>query len=239
VDAPDFSTLTDDQYSDLLTHQAHPRFRDPDVWSTLTSPENIERTRSILVQMHQRTANALGRKKSEREAFEQECRARGAAGKAAWFESQPAYENTRRKMAGFHQLVQQAISDVGKIQKDHNRAGSHLVSNAARETLRQLAVAVQRHQAQHAKSGSIAEQQDYELWQLLDRLTVPCGPNHEQTSLRTMLDFYWTDVTPITDTESGREAAERSMRKAPAGRSSSYTGVPRARHLGNQKDLAS
>lgn len=237
MDAADFSTLTDDQYSDLLTHQAHPRFRDPAVWDALTSPENIERTRAVLVQMHQRTANALGRKKSEREAFEQECRARGAAGKAAWFESQPAYENTRRKMAGFHQRIQQAISDVGKIQKDHNRAGSHLVSNAARETLRQLAVAVQRHQAQHAKAGSIAEQQDYELWQLLDRLTVPCGPNHEPTSLRTMLDFYWTDVEQTTAAGDARAVAERSMRQAPAGRSSQYAGVPRARHVGSEKPL--
>lgn len=238
MDAPDLATLTDDQYSDLLTAQVHPRYRDADVWATVTNVENIARTRAVLVDMHQRTAATLSRKKSEREAFEQECRARGAAGKSAWFESQPAYENTRRKMAAFHQKVQQAISEVGKLQRDHNRAGSQQISNAARVTLRQLAIAVQKHQAAHAKAGSIAEQQDYELWQLLDRLTVPCGPNQEPTSLRTMLDFYWTEVEETSQATAGREAAERSMRQAPAGRSAPYAGVPRARHVGNQKDLA-
>lgn len=239
MDAPDLTTLTDDQYSDLLTGQVHPKFRDPDVWNTLTSPENIERTRTVLVHIHQRTAITLGRKKAERDAFEQECRARGAAGKAEWFQSRPAYEASRRKTAAFHQKVQQAISEVGKIQRTHNRATSHQSSNASRDTLRLLAIAVQQHQAVHAKAGSIAGQEDYELWQLLDRLTVPCGPNQEATTLRTMLDFYWTDVDVVDQSEEARSAAERTMRQAPAGRSSQYTGVPRARHVGNQKPLAS
>lgn len=237
MDAADFSTLTDDQYSDLLSGQVHPRFRDPDVWEAITSPENIERTRTVLAHIHQRTATTLGRKKSERDAFEQECRARGEAGKAEWFESRPAYEDSRRKTAAFHQKVQQAMSEVGKIQKSHNRAGSHQVSNAARVTLRKLAVAVQRHQAMHAKSGTIAGQEDYELWQLLDRLTVPYGPNQEPTSLRTMLDFYWTDVEPTTSADEDRAVAERAMRQAPAGRSGQFAGMPRARHVGSDKPL--
>ncbi|MFF7527334.1 hypothetical protein [Streptomyces pseudovenezuelae] len=238
MDAPDFSTLDDEQYSDLLSGQVHPKFRNPDVWAALTSTENIERTRAVLVDMHQRTAATLHRKKTERDAFEQECRARGAAGKQAWFQSRPAYEDSRRKTALFHQKVQQAISEVTKAQKANNRATSHLVSNAARETLRQLAIAVQRHQATHAKTGTIAGQEDYELWQLLDRLTVPCGPNQEPTTLRTMLDFYWTDVEVRTAGEQERAAAEKAMRQAPAGRSGQFTGVPRARHVGNQKDLS-
>jgi hypothetical protein len=169
--------------------------------------------------------------------FEQECRARGAAGKAAWFESRPAYEDSRRKAAAFHQKVQQAISELGKIQKTQNRADNHKNINEARETLRKLAVAVQRHQAMHAKSGTIAGQEDYELWQLLDRLTVPYGRNQEPTSLRTMLDFYWTDVEPTTAADEDRASAERTMRQAPGGRSSQYAGVPRARHVGSEKPL--
>ena len=238
MDAPDLSTLDDDQYSDLLTSQVHPRFRNQDTWNTLISPQHIERTRSILVDMHQRTANTLRRKKAERDAFELECRARGAAGKAAWFESRPAYEDTRRKTALFHQKVQQAVSEVGKIQRTQNRATSHHASNAARVTLRKLAMAVHRHQAQHAKSGTIAAQEDYELWQLLDRLTVPYGPDQDPTSLRTMLDFYWTDVNVATDEDQDRAAAEQQMRQAPAGRSARFTGAPKARHVGGEKGLA-
>lgn len=238
MDAPDFSALTDEQYSDLLSGQVHPKFRNPDVWAALTSLEHIERTRAVLVDIHQRTANTLHRKKSERDAFEQECRARGAAGKRAWFETRPAWEDSRRKTAAFHQKVQQAISEVSKIQKANNRATSHLVSNAGRDTLRQLAVAVQRHQAAHARSGEIAGQEDYELWQALDRLTVPCGPEQEPTSLRTMLDFFWADVTPVSGGEAARSAAEKTMRQAPAGRSARFNGMPKARHVGNEKGLA-
>jgi hypothetical protein len=237
LDAADFSALTDDQYSDILSGQVHPKFRDPDVWNALTSPENIERTRAVLTDMNQRTANTLRRKRSEREVFEQECRARGAAGKQAWFESRPAYEDSRRKTAAFHQKVLSAISELGKLNKDRNRADNHKNINEARETLRKLAVQVQRHQAMHAKSGTIAGQEDYELWQLLDRLTVPYGPNREPTSLRTMLDFFWTNVDVIGQADEERAVAERAMRQAPAGRSSQYTGVPRARHVGSEKPL--
>jgi hypothetical protein len=238
VDEPDLNTLTDDQYSDLLTSQVHPKYRDQHTWDLLTSPEHIERTRAVLTNMHQRTAATLHRKKSEREAFEQECRARGAAGKSAWFESQPQYEASRRRTALFHQKVQQAISDLGKIQKKHNRATTEQSVTASRNTLRQLAMAVQRHQALHAKAGTIAEQHDYELWQLLDRLTVPIGPHQEPTSLRTMLDFYWTDVDVPSAADEARAQAERSMRRAPGGRSAQFSGVPRARHVGNEKPLA-
>ncbi|WP_037688666.1 hypothetical protein, partial [Streptomyces scabiei] len=216
----------------------HPPARTPEVWELLTSADNIERSRIILNRVHQRTANSLRRRKEEREAFQQECHARGPAGKQEWFETRPEYENWRRRAANFHQTVQAAISELGKIQRTHNRSMSRDSRNDARESLRKLAIAVQRHQALHAKSGTIAAQEDYELWQLLDRLTVPCGPNQEPTTLRTMLDFYWTDVD-ATDTESeSREATERTMKKAPAGRSGEFTGMPRARHAGGQKNLA-
>lgn len=239
MDAPDLSALDDEQYEDLAIAQAHPRSRDPEIWGQLTSPENIERTRLVLMNVHQRTAAALRRRKTEREAFQQECHARGAEGKKEWFESRPEYEKWRRGAAGFHQMVQSAISDLGKIQRSHNRkALTQRAGQDARDTLRRLSIAVQRHQALHAKAGSIAEQQDYELWQMLDRLTVPCGPDQEPTPLRTMLDFYWTDVDMVDDAEEKRRTAEKSMQQAPAGRSARFTGTPRARHVGNEKGLA-
>ncbi|MFF8910615.1 hypothetical protein [Streptomyces olivaceoviridis] len=239
MDAPDLSALDDEQYEDLAIAQAHPRSRDPEVWNLLTSPEHIERTRTILANVHARTAAALRRRKTEREEFQQECHARGEAGKKEWFESRPEYEKWRRGAAGFHQMVQSAISELGKAQRNHNRkALTQRSSQEAREALRKLSIAVQRHQARHAKTGSIAEQQDYELWQMLDRLTVPCGPDQEPTTLRTMLDFYWTNVDMTDDAEEERRATEKVMRRAPAGRSAQFTGIPRARHVGNEKGLA-
>lgn len=239
MDAPDLNTLDDHDYEQLAVRNAHPRHRDPDLWAQLTSREHITRTRTALNNVHQRTAATLRRRKTERDAFQQECHARGEAGKQEWFATRPEYERWRRGTASFHQMIQAAISEVGKLERRLNhRASTQQSSQAARETLRKLAVAVQRHQAAHAKSGQIAGQEDYELWQLLDRLTVPCGPNQDPTSLRTMLDFYWTDVDVRTDEDVAQAEAERTMRQVPAGRSARYQGVPRARHVGNEKELA-
>jgi hypothetical protein len=214
------------------------RQRDPQAWQLLTSPDHINRTRETLTMVNQRTASTLRRRKTEREAFHQECRQRGAEGKREWFETKAEYEEWRRKAAWFHQTVLSAISELSKLTRDRNRAGNQLQQDESRETLRKLAAAVNRHQAAHAKSGQIAGQEDYELWQLLDRLTVPCGPNQDPTTLRTMLDFYWTDVEVRTAGEQVQAAAEKTMRQAPAGRSARFTGVPRARHVGNEKGLA-
>ena len=239
MDAPDLTTLDDRDYEQFTVAQAHPKHRDPAIWALLTSPQHIGRTRTVLNNVHQRTAATLRRRKSDREAFEQECRARGEAGKQEWFASRPEYERWRRGTAGFHQMIQSAISELGKLQRVQNhQATTQQSAQAARETLRQLSVAVRRHQAAHAKSGTLAAQEDYELWQLLDRLTVPCGPGQEPTTLRTMLDFYWTDVETVTDADASRAQSERTMRQAPAGKSAQYTGVPKARHVGSEKGLS-
>ncbi|MFK0288332.1 hypothetical protein ACIQVL_48850 [Streptomyces sp. NPDC090499] len=238
MDAPDLLNLTDAQYEELLSANINPKMRDTRVWELLTGPEHLPRTRELLARIHQRTANSMRRKKAEREEFHQQCHARGIEGKAEWFATLPEYEAWRRRAAYFHQTAQAALSELGKIQRSQNRAVTSQSSQQARETLRKLAIAVQRHQALHAKAGSIAGQEDYELWQLLDRLTVPCGPGQEQTTLRTMLDFYWTDVDVVDDREEARAAAEKAMRRAPGGRSNEFTGMPRARHVGSDKPLA-
>ena len=238
MDAPDLSILDDDQYADLAAGHINPRTRDPEVWELLTSEANLQRTHEALTAVNHRTASTLRRRKTEREAFHQECRQRGAAGKTEWFETKAEYEDWRRKAAFFHQATLAAISELTKLAKDRNRAGNQRNRDDSREALRKLAAAVNRHQAAHAKSGQIAEQGDYELWRLLDRLTVPCGPDQEPTTLRTMLDFYWTDVDVRTEAAQRQEAVERAMRQAPAGRSATFSGVPRARHVGGDKGLS-
>jgi hypothetical protein len=239
VDAAALTQLSDGELEELLTANIHPPRRDPEVWAAITHPDNLPRARQILVNIHERTASVLRRRKTERDAFRAECFARGAAGKADWFAGQAEYDAARRRTANFHQRVQRAISELGKEQRNVNRAMSIDVVNEARETLRQLSVAVQRHQATHARDGGIAEQSDYELWQALDRLTVPTGPGQAPTTLRTMLDIYWTDVAPVTDEDSQRTQAERMMRSGPKGRPASFSSTPRARHTHNGKDLAS
>lgn len=238
MDAQQLARLDDKQYEQVAIDNAHPPARDPEAWAALTHPDNIGRTRDILAGVHQRTATALRSRKAQREEFQRECLARGAAGKRDWFESRAEYEKWRRRAANFHQTIQRAMAELGKAHRQVNRENNTRLAQEARESLRGLALAVQRHQAMHVRSGQRPAQEDYELWQLLETLTVPCGPNSEPTTLRTMLDFYWTDVEPVAVGEESQAAAERVMRSAPGGRSSRFGGVPQARHVGNDKRLA-
>lgn len=238
MDAQLLAQLDDQQYEDLVIQNAHPPARDADVWAALTHPDTINRTRNTLVGLAARTGNTLRTRKAERDRFQQECHARGETGKKEWFASRAEYEDWRRRAGNFHQTILRAVSELNRAQKTINRSSNHSIAQDHRETLRKLALAVHQHQAAHAKSGGIADQSDYELWQLLDQLTVPCGPTQEQYTLRMMLDFYWTDVTPISEAEDRRAQAERTMRSAPAGQSSAYAGVPKARHVHNDKKLA-
>ncbi|MCX4606807.1 hypothetical protein OG402_41000 [Streptomyces anulatus] len=239
MDAARLAQLPDNEVEQLIVSNIHPPARDPETWAAIIHPDNLARSRQLLVNVHERTASVLRRRKTERDAFRTECFARGEAGKADWFGTQAEYEATRRRGANFHQRVQRAISELGREQRNVNRAQSVEVAHGARETLRRLSVAVQRHQAAHARAGGIADQTDYELWQLLDRLTVPTGPDQTPTTLRTMLDIYWTDVTPVTAETAQRAEAEQMMRSGPQGRPGSFSGTPRARHAHNGKDLAS
>ncbi|MFE1230605.1 hypothetical protein [Streptomyces sp. NPDC058745] len=134
--------------------------------------------------------------------------------------------------------MQNALAELRRAKRDANRAQGDRGAGAQRDTLRRLALAVQRHQALHARAGGIAEQADYELWRVLDTLTVPLGHDQEQVPLRTMLDIYWTEFTPVTDKDLETERAEKTMRSAPAGQSGQYVGVPQARHVHNGKGLA-
>ncbi|GAA2770379.1 hypothetical protein [Streptomyces showdoensis] len=238
MDARQITALDDEAFEELLLAHVHPPVRDPDVWAGLTHPDNIRRTQSVAAAKHQRTAHALRKRKAEREVFQQECLARGYEGKRDWFETRAEYESWRSRAGNFHQTMQKALSEIARIMRDQNRSAGDRSFGAQRNTLRLLALAVSKHQAAHARAGGVAEQQDYELWRVLDQLTVPTGPDQDQVSLRTMLDVYWTEVNPVSDVEERRADAERMMRGAPGGQSSRYAGVPRARHVDNGKGLA-
>lgn len=239
MDARTLTALDDEDYEQLIIRNAHPPARNADIWAALTHPDNINRTRERLAAVHQRAGNNLRKKKAERDVFGQECHARGEAGKREWFATRGEYEDWRRRAANFHQTMQRALSELGKIHRQVNRDANAENRNQHRQALRELAVAVQRHQALHMRSGERPGQADYELWQLLGSITVPYGPDQAPTTLRTMLEFCWTDVHPVDDGEEERAVAERTMRTAPAGRAAQFTGSPRARHVGNRKDLAS
>ncbi|AJT68991.1 hypothetical protein [Streptomyces chattanoogensis] len=237
MDVHALDRLDNDAYERLVLDNAHPPARDQETWELLLSRPLIDRTRDTLSALVQRNVSALRKRKAEREAFQTECFARGPAGKKDWFDTRNEYEEWRHRAANFARTVQNALADVNRAKRDHNRSANHTVAQEHRECLRKLALAVQRHQAAHARAGGVAEQPDYELWRVLDQITVPMGPSSEPTSLRTMLDIYWTDVASVDTADEQRAGAERAMRTAPAGQSGRFSGVPKARHVDNGKRL--
>lgn len=238
MDAQQLAALDDGAYEVIAKDNAHPPARDPETWAALVHSMNINRTREAYTTMLARTAATMKYRKTERDVFHQECLTRGEAGRREWFATRAEYENWRRRAGNFHQTMQKALADVGRAQKTINRSANHQVAQDHRERLRELSLAISRHQAEHARSGGIAEQCDYELWRLLDQITVPIGPANEPTTLRTMLDIYWTDVEPVTAQRAAEDRAEAMMREAPGGQSARFSGVPRARHVDNGKRLA-
>lgn len=238
MDAQQIAALSDDDYNKLVNANIHQRERDTAAWRILLSPEFVIRTHDQLNVTYQRVIGALRKRKAGRDVFQSECFKRGDAGKREWFETRPEYEEWRRRAVNFHRAVQDAMAEINKARKEANILQNDQVSHRHREALRELAVAVRDHQAEHARAGGVAEQPDYELWQALDRVTVPCGPGGRPVSLRSMLDVYWYEVEPETAVGRAQDGAERLMRSAPAGRSSRYGGIPEARHVHNDKTIA-
>ncbi|MFF9787159.1 hypothetical protein [Streptomyces nigrescens] len=222
----------------LVIDNAHPPARKPKIWAALTHPDLIDRTCETLTTLVQRNTAALCKRRADNLDLQQKCLARGAAGRKEWFEAKAEYDQWRRRASNFGRTAQNALKLAKETRKGINRAANHNVAQEHRERLRELALAVQKHQAAHAKAGGIADQADYELWRALDQIAVPIGPSSELTSLRTMLDIYWTDVTPVDEVEERRARSERAMRSAPAGQSAKFSGAPKARHVGNGKRLA-
>lgn len=236
MDIQQLAQLNGADYEEIVNKNIHIKTADADVWAALTSPELISRTRETMSGIFQRVSTTIRIRKGKREEFHQECFRRGPAGKTEWFESVSEYEMWRIRAGHFQAAVQARLSELGKLQKDLNRASNHLNQDRNREALRQLAVLVQRHQAAHAQAGGIAEQCDYELWQSLDRIMV--SVYDREVTLRSMLEVFWFDVAPSTAAEERGVLAEKLMQSAPAGQGSRFSGVPKARHVGNEKRLA-
>lgn len=239
MDVQELADLEDSQFESVIIANAHPPNRDPEVWAALTDPNLIDRTRDTLTTLYQRNMGGIIKRRDEHEAFRRECRALGRSGWKSLAAAQAEYEERRRRATNFGRTMQNALAVVKETRRNINRATNHQTAQDMRERLRELAQALQKHQVAHARIGGVAEQHDYELWQALDRIRVPLGPDSKMVSLRSMLDVYWTDVQPVSDEESRRTQAERVMRSAPAGQSAMFSGVPRARHVHNDKGLAS
>jgi hypothetical protein len=245
MDVDAISQLDDSAFRELITTNIHPADNTDEAWKQLTAPQVVERTHDTLQAMRKQVEAALGKRRRDIEDFRTECHLRGPAGKQDYFAAKTEYQDWKRRANSFRYMVEarqaqarSALRAAVATARQENLQEARPLSRkrvAYHDALRDLALAVQRHQAAFAVSGRIAEQQDYDLWRRLGEIRVPVRDDDE-ASLRDMLITFWVETE--ADTAKERRDNERLMRQVPAGRSSTFEGTPRARHLGNGKSLA-
>ena len=85
-------TLSDRDFEDVVLRTAHSPTRDRKIWSQLTAPDLIGRTRQTLTAMHARNSGAMRRKKAALTAFHAECLKKADGGHKAWVQAKADFE---------------------------------------------------------------------------------------------------------------------------------------------------
>jgi hypothetical protein len=246
------ANLSDREFRDYVGANLHPNDGD-EAWPVLLSAELIERTFETLKDMRDQASRTLNQRAAERDEYQLECLRRGPAGRQDWVTYRVEYDIWRRKIANFNRMVLARLSETSNAKKKLNsqmaavakrdRVAAHAQQmteerDYLRGVVRDLAKAVHQHQAATAVSGRDAEQHDYDLWHALDTLTVPMGKEREPAKIRNVLRTHWFDTMHSPSGEAGRKHTERLMQQAPAGRSPSFEGIPKARFVEGRKPLA-
>jgi hypothetical protein len=186
--------LDDAAFHDLV-NQHVPRRSDPDgsVWSALHDPALIERTYAALIEMVREVDSLLTTRAAELEAFRQDCYRRGEPGKRDWHQADADFKVWRGRALGWKRLLEPRlmVAKERRRQARMDRTARSSEEQAVRTALRQLALAVHRHQAASRSEDISPEPHDQTLWAALDQLTVPHG--ELAVTLRSLIDSgAWT-----------------------------------------------
>ncbi|HKX45267.1 MAG TPA: hypothetical protein VFF37_06365 [Streptomyces sp.] len=234
MDATSISQLDDPAFRELITTNIHHADDTKPVWELLSDRSLAERTLETLRVIRTQAESAMSRKRKDLGEYQAECLLRGPRGRQDWLAEKRKFDDWKRRANNFRRMVEGRQVQVKARMKASIEERAE-VDRSTRITLAKLCLEVQRHQAAYAASGRRAEQADYELWSLLDELTIPFTEGGEAT-LRDMLRTHWTPTE--RDKGARRRANERLMKNAPAGRSRPFEGTPKARHVGSDKLLA-
>jgi hypothetical protein len=107
--------LSDQDFEDVVLRNAHPPMRDREIWSQLTAPDLIGRTRQALTDMHARNSGAMRRKKAALTAFHAQCLKKAQGGHEAWVQAKANYEQWRVGASNFERTVSGARAEVNDI----------------------------------------------------------------------------------------------------------------------------
>lgn len=150
------------------------READPAVWDALTDPAVIARTRVTLAVLNSDAERQLALANAALDIS-------GGGGKQAYFDAKAERAQWRRKALGFRHLVQQRLALVNsRIPRPPNQpAGSGAAKRRYAEALENLARAVAAHRDK-VLSGKAGLDDDDDLWDFLDQITVSDGKGGEQ-----------------------------------------------------------
>lgn len=167
------AALPDDDFA-VLVRASIGREADTAVWDALTDPAVIARTKVALAAIHSDVENQLSLAGATLQAV--------TGGREAYFGAKAAQAEWRRKALGFRRLVQLRIALVKqRTPRPANQpSGSGIARRRYAEALEKLARAVAAHR-DRVLSGDGSEDDDDDLWDFLDEITVPDGKSGEQS----------------------------------------------------------
>jgi hypothetical protein len=163
-------TLSDQDFEDVVLRNAHPPTRDREIWSQLTAPDLIGRTRQTLTDMHARNSGAMRRKKAELTAFHAECLRNAHGGHKASVQAKADYEQWRVGASNFARTVSGALAEVNDIWQ--LRAQERGSSGVLQAQLSCALDAIRTHRDACDTADIQPEPHDLALWSTLEQVAT-------------------------------------------------------------------
>lgn len=160
--------LSDQDFEDVVLRNSHPPTRDREIWSQLTAPDLIGRTRQTLTDMHARNSGAMRRKKAALTAFHAECLKKGHGGHEAWVQAKADYEQWKIGASNFARTVSGALAEVNDIWE--LRAQQRGSSGALQAQLSCALNAIRKHRDAFDTAEIEPEEHDLALWSTLEHV---------------------------------------------------------------------
>ncbi|GAB3365958.1 hypothetical protein GCM10027360_33000 [Amycolatopsis echigonensis] len=184
---PDFAELigrSDDQLEELVLANLGPDATG--LWQALLLPPLLDRVRTILIATQHRVDNDLRTRRSRR----------NERGSKLGFDPTSHYEQRysqwRVRVTMFKRLVETRLSQTRAAAADENHKAAAL-NRRHRNAVRRLAEAIDRHRRTLGAEVD-PEPADRALWQILEDVTVPLGPQGVPVAVRDMLTTYWSSA---------------------------------------------
>jgi hypothetical protein len=192
TDFTDFSDFTDAEFEQLVLANAPRRRRNQLVWEALLSEHVLTRTHSALVEALQRNTAAMTVRREAEES-------RLLTTPQTRPEHTPDYLAWRGRATAFRLIVESALSEVNKRRQQLTMRHGLNAAEHYRQQIRDLALAIAAHQIA-ATTVTSPHPHDTHLWDCLDTVHLPHGPDNTPTPLRTLINTLWYSPADHTTT---------------------------------------